>query len=1024
MNLRAFYEHTLPTTGNYTLFIAGTKRHLWASTIDELVELTERQDGTDVYFATATFDEPTTRTQVNVDAKKTYYLDLDAGAKKFAKHGPEKTYETQRHAIQGVKAFLDAGGPEPTLIVSSGEGLHLYWELVESVEGNTWTPTAKQFNKYASGAGLKVDSAVTGDSARVLRPIGTTHPNGKTVTVLSAKGPVYTQESFAAAIGVVKEVTPRFSAEDLGINKDLTVQGPPKDLKKVLANCGAARYAAANQDSIDEPFWRLMIGLAKHCVDGRKMAHVISQNHPEYDEAETDAKYDRWNAGPPTCASFAEHTTMCAKCPSKGKVKSPIQLGAMTVTEVEKLPEEQQPPPPPVPKDVGAPWDGHIPQGFEVTSHKGKVSLVHHMDIERENEDGDVVAHRVKVPFSHEIFWLGHWADASHADDFAQATVFRLDENKRVSTFTMDQSIVASKAELAKFYAGKGIHTTTDKKALTAMESYTKSSLQMIKMRSRRPKIHDRMGLTILPDGQLIAAQGKYAVMPDGTITETILSPALRTVCDRYHIPLPHSTDGTWGPSVWKEHVKPLAKRHVEFMKTYYSDPGMAKYQLAFMMGLASPLMAFVDGGYTSGTRLPRNGLTVAMYSKDGGRGKSTVMKSVSLAYGRPGELNSDANNVGSTDLGRTSTLSLAGTMPVGMDEMGSTTDIAMAGLVSAVANGASRTRATKDGGLVNSAPWALIAMMATNRSARDMVNAAASESNAIQYRMLEIDVDNMPEFSVEDRVRFDHEWSLIQECMGALGAIIHLMICKTGAQEVSDLVRANVAKASRLLMSVQGDRFQYRGLGAMLTLQDMLERAGMLMFNTTVLTDTFRLCHASTGEFIKENVMTSDPFELLSTALHALHPYTVITHSETRRTRHTLKYDESVTLHLPSVVKVRHIMDSGTTYVSVDALKAWCTENKVRLTDILHATKKDGVLVRVYAGLDGTGESSARWAASKNLLAGMKESSGVKIACYAFSTRLLEAKLGTEQFKLEDIVSSQQPEAPPKVVPIKQKAA
>jgi len=1023
MNLRAFYEHTLPSTGNYTLFIAGTQRHIWTESLAELVELTERQTGTDVYFATATFDEPINRKQVNVDSKKCFYLDLDAGEKKFAKHGPEKTYETQQHALQGVKDFLQAGGPKPTLIVSSGEGLHLYWELKHPVPAVLWTPIAKQFQKYAVGLGLKVDSAVTADSARVLRPVGTTHPNGKTVAVLNSSKHTYTHKEFAAAIGQAQEAAPeatRFSQEDLDINDDVAaVQGPPKSIKKILEHCGAARYAAANQDSVEEPYWRAMIGLAKHTVEGREAAHALSCKHPEYDAAKTDNYFDRWATGPTTCEKFAEfRPEACAKCPSRGKQKSPISLGAMTVVEVEALPEDKKPAPATEPQETTEPWNGCVPKGFDVVQFKGKRALVHFMDIERENGDGEMVSTRVTVPVSHEIFWLGHWADAAHADDFAQATVFRLDEDKRVSAFTMEQSLAASKVELAKFYAGKGIHTTAHKQSGAAMEAYTKASLQLIKSKGRRPKIHDRMGLFVTPDGHMLCAQGKYAILSDGTITETILSPNLRTVADFYHIPLPESRDGTWTSSVWKEHIMPQARVHTDFMKRYYGTDGMAKYQLAFMMGLASPLMAFVDGGYTQGPRLPRNGLSVALYSRDGGRGKTTVMQSALLAYGRPKELNKDSNNMGSTNLGRTGVLSLAGTMPVGMDEMGSTDASAIAGLISAIANGTSRTGMTKDGGMINRAPWALIAMLATNRSARDMINEVSGESNAIQYRLLEIDVDNMPDFSIDERERFGDDWDNVVHSAGALGAVIHLMICKAGPVEMSALVRTKVNEASRLIQSVQGDRFQYRGLGAMLVLQMLLEKAGLAMFSTATLVETFRLCHANAGDYIKENVLTSNHFELLSKALHDLHQHTVATATEAAAGRGAVP-DASITGRVPDVVKARHIVNTGVTYVAADAMREWCTDHKVRLADIVHSAKTSGVMIHVYPSDGGAMGRSTRWAAPKNLLVGMKESNGASVSCYAFSTKALAAKVGGDAASVEAMIAAQISERP-KVVPIK----
>lgn len=1013
MNLRAFYEHTLPPTGHYTLFVAHNRRHIWADSIEHLVELTESQDGTDVYFATATFDAPTNRTQVNVDAKKCFYLDLDAGAKKLEKHGPDKTYETQHHALQGVKAFIQAGGPKPTLIVSSGEGLHLYWELDGPVPGVSWAPVAKAFNKYAARAGLKVDSAVTGDSARVLRPVGRQHPNGKTVAVLASTDAVYSLKGFSDAIGgdvldMVK--APKY---DLSINDDIiTVQGPPKSLKKLLTQCGAARYAAANQDSIEEPYWRLMIGLAKHSIEGRDAAHMFSCRHPDYDEAETNDKFDRWAAGPSTCEKFAEHSAACAKCPSKGKVKSPIQLGAMNTVEVEALPDDKKPPPPP-PKESDAPWDGHIPQGFDVAQYKGKRSLVHFMDIEKEGEDGQMIPMRVTVPISYEVFWLGHWADAAHADDFAQATVFRLDENKRVSTFTMDQALVASRAEMSKFYAGKGIHTTTDKRALAAMEAYTKASLQLIKARSRRPKIHDRMGLVITPDNQLICAQGKYAIMPDGTITETILSPALRTVAENYRIPLPASATGTWDTSVWREYIKPAAKRHVAFAQKYYKHQGLEKYQLAFMLGLASPLMAFVDGGYTSGTRLPRNGLSVSLYSREGGRGKTTLMQVSLLAYGNPQELNSVANDSGSTALGRIGKLSLAGTMPVGMDEMGSTDEEKMASLVSSIANGASRTGMTKDGGMVNRPPWALITLLAANKSARDMIAVAGNESDAIQYRLLEIDVCNMPEFDADLQEQFRLDWAELQGCAGALGALIHLAICKNGAEKMSAMVATKVNEAAKLIKSVQVDRFQFRALGAMLVLQDILEQMGLKVFDTGALVQTFRECHATAVDFIKENTLTSNGFELLSKALHDLLPNTVITLNETRRTRHVQTYDDVIN-RMPDHVHARHVVNTGITFVSVDALKKWCTNNKARLSDVLSVCKRDGVMVHVYPGDDRVGkDGTPMWANSKNLMVGTRASTSAKVSCYAFNTNALSLKVGGDRFALETLINVANGETP-----------
>jgi hypothetical protein len=359
LTLREFYARVLPATGNYCLFRSGSKRHIWASSIDELVQLTEAQsDASDVYFAVAALYDQDSRTQVNVTSKHAFYLDLDAGEAKLAKHGPEKTYETQRHALEGVQGFIKSTGLVPTLIVSSGEGLHLYWELSEDVPGVLWTPVAKAFQKFGVAAGLKIDSSVTADSARVLRPVGTRHPNGKTVTVIMDTGRVYRLDEFAKAVGYMRtkpglvEVNDdwadgaHFDSGVADINDDLALhESQPKSMARILTECGAASYANSNQDRIEEPYWRAMIGLAKHTTEGREAAHDLSRRHPEYDAALTEEKFDRWATGPTTCERFEEfNPKACGQCKHKGKFKSPIVLGAEPSADGSIAPSKPLPP--------------------------------------------------------------------------------------------------------------------------------------------------------------------------------------------------------------------------------------------------------------------------------------------------------------------------------------------------------------------------------------------------------------------------------------------------------------------------------------------------------------------------------------------------------------------------------------------------------------------------------------------------------------------------------------------------------
>ena len=342
LTLLDFLSKMLPRQGVFNVFTTGDKRNRWVHSLEDLADTVESLGKrTDIYYAVATFINEGTefkgRTQDNVALLKCFRLDLDAGAKKLETLGEDHAYETQAQALESFREFSERAGLVPSLIVSSGEGLHVYYELAEPVPPEEWRPVAKAFQKFGTAHGLKIDSAVTADTARVLRPIGTKHPNGKTVTVLEDTGKVYSLAEFAGIVGAVTtDADPLaaggFSADDLAVNDDLAgleADRRPKSLKLVLENCAAMRHLAQNQAAVAEPLWRLGIGIAKHTIEGFEGAKELSRHHPGYDEQELREKYDRWAAGPSTCERFSEYTPeQCSGCKYRGKITSPIQTGA------------------------------------------------------------------------------------------------------------------------------------------------------------------------------------------------------------------------------------------------------------------------------------------------------------------------------------------------------------------------------------------------------------------------------------------------------------------------------------------------------------------------------------------------------------------------------------------------------------------------------------------------------------------------------------------------------------------------
>lgn len=963
--LADFYAAVLPRTGtgHYALFTLKNKQHVWATSIEQLVKLTElRRDEQGVYFATASFNEPGSRTQANVQALRAFRLDIDAGEKKFAAH-PEGAYPTQKAAKAALFAFIKETGLVPTYIVSSGEGLHVYFALAEDVPPGTWQPIAHRLGKLCADKALRADASVTADTARVLRPLGTLHPNGSRVAAINATGRVYEVSTFGALLPLPQ--TREAVQDDLGfetggrtfdtsINEDFrTVEGPPKSVANVYAKCGAMREAMTAKGDIPEPYWRAMLGVIKFTVEGLDAAHEYSSGYDGYDPEETERKYEAWAVGPTSCSEFNRHSKACLTCEHAGKIKSPIQLGYMTDQQVEQLPPEQQPkeaePPPP----SGMPWDNRLPPNFAVVKAKdGDWVLQYSMAVTKDDGNGQTTTNRVLVPVTRNIFWLGHWADAVDSKDLAQVSVHVLKVDPKtkansVSSYLMDQSVAAGQYDLLKWLAGKGIHKTTDKKAAQAMQDYMTLELQRIKNMSRRPKISGRFGLRIDPDGKLLSAHGRYAIHGDGRIEETMLSEALEGAANAFTLPLPPSVTGEWDRSVWKTDIEPRALEYTEFMRTFYGVPGLEKYALAIMLGLASPLMAFALGSYTEGVDLPPNALSVSLYSQDSGIGKTDLVKAVMLAYGHPDRMVVEANSRGSTDNARMERLSTWGTYPVSMDEMGNTSEAAIAGLISATANGKGKSRAGQRGSFDIKKSWALISLVSTNRPLRDMIAAAQKDdSPAIQLRVLELNVDGTTLDKTSRDAHLDAFGPIQQNTKGALGAMILRAVCYLGPAKMNALMISAVKEADGYLGGQQGGRFQYRGLAAVLVLQKMLASMGLAMFDTETLKDTFKTAYYEGMEYITDNTMPSDGLTLLQMALSDLKRNTVVTHTETHRSRHIQSYDGVVNARVPDVIHVRYVSNDAISYVSHPALKEWAQERKANLRVLLQDCKAAGVFM------------------------------------------------------------------------------
>ena len=986
----SFYEAVLPAQGQFCLVLLPDGKHLWTDTTAKLAKLAERyKDRTQVYIGTAAFETRANRTQANVLALRSLRLDIDAGEYKYARD-PNGTYIDQRAALAAFVAFTKATKLAPSFILSSGHGLHIYYALDQDLSPDDWLPLANGLKDKCLEHELKVDRSVTCDTARILRPIGGLHSDDLRVSVLKETGVVHSVESLSVLLGAVKR-----RKYDLSVNEDFKrdVVSVPSSARKIAKHCAALTEVADAAGDVPEPFWRAMLGLVKHTVEGDELAHEWSQGYSGYRQHATQAKLDAWTTGPSTCSEFGKHTTACGGCKHNGTIKSPIVLGRLSIEQVEALPPEKKPPPPAVVPAPGKPWDGHIPAGFFVKSANGVDTLMHATKVEKENEDGEPFEKPVEVRITTEIFWFSHWADSVNSLG-AMITANKWDAmDQMVRRFEIPTSVIASRADMAKRLADFGVQTTTDKRAHVSLEHYMKAQYQSIKDLKRQVRVNDRFGLRILDTGELVSVHGNYILRGDGTIEVGMIGPALETQANVFKLPLKPTPGGRWPASVWADNIEPAAAAHVEFFKKHYGAQGMGKYQLAIMLGLASPFMAFVTGGYTSGVTLPANGLSVSLYEKEGGTGKTTVMKAVCSAYGNADDMTKDQNDAGSSGLGRIAKLAMWGTMPIGFDEMGRIGEKTASDLISSVANGSGREVMTVTGGLRSGSKWALMCLFGTNKSHREMVTINEAESAAVQYRMLELDMSGAPEFNADARDAFAADWALVKrDYEGCLGALIQREICKMGAVAMSELVTKCVSKAGRVVESDKEERFQYRALGAMLALHLVLTKLGLAIFDIKSLVDEFKRNNDVAKQYIKENALPTDGLELLERMIHDIRSMTLVTEEGGHRKGpvHMHRYAVHIGSSLPPKVEARYIKDHMTLYVSQEAVRTWCKTHKVREADIMSPAKEAEVLVRCYKSSINT-----RLADKFNLYRGMRESTNNMVTCYAFNIAKLVRHVG-----------------------------
>ena len=691
------------------------------------------------YFALATFKESFTnkggkervkRKRNNVDQLRALWVDIDF------KDCPGKNMSG---ALAAVQSFLTkTGWPKPTAMVSSGNGLHLYWPLSAPLRFDEWLPLAQAFKHLCQEAGLPADHACTADASRVLRPVGTRNwkdeGNPKPVRWVGGSG-----ERFDVSIlrghlpdhlgiregcsGGNGSFGRRFSqADDSALPAHLRAavgdagteytkgNARSQSSKSVFKRCEVLRHilktGGAEQD---EPEWSATLTLLAHLDDGGKFVHAMSSGHADYDADTTTEKWQQKieaveeGTGPTLCSTFEGwHTDKCQACPfyQSKKVKTPKSLAYL---------DDPTPPPPkdrhgaPVPIPVHAFKNKNLPHNYRVSG------------------GGDAIEKKVWNGDTKEYEWtqvLRQVWEVQKVSRQVQSKEYEIEvKNTQGPNITKFQipSWQLGATDLTKTIANYGCPIVAPNE-LRELKVYVQTWLDELRNKNEIEDVTGQLGWIIDRDQEtqptIGFATGTTAFYRDGEVREGVVSAAGKFKG------ITESFKPTGKIEPWKDAAAAIVRQGC--------------YHLIMLMStaFAAPLMRFTG----------QPGAVVSLVSEDSAAGKSTGLRLAQAVWGNPRHAPATMDDTHTVVKNK---LAFLQNLPAYWDEVrGDEHKMQMFVQVAfQVAQGRDRERANNRAETIRAEEWQTLLAACSNESLFDLAAEKAAESNAGIYRVFEVKV-------------------------------------------------------------------------------------------------------------------------------------------------------------------------------------------------------------------------------------------------------------------------------------------
>jgi hypothetical protein len=664
----------------------GFPRQVFVQSLEEVETETQAllAEDYDVYFACAKYETDKSRTTDNVLAVKSFWLDIDCGA--------GKPYATQADGLSALKEFCTSAGlPRPT-IVNSGRGLHVYWPLTADISRQEWAVVAKRFKVVCHEHGLDADPSRTADVASILRmPETYNHKNDPPldVNLVHLSQPIEI-DAFKNALGGVMDAAPDYLPPQVD-EMTKALMGNRQFRFSVIVDknakgtgCLQLAKMIGGQDKMDEPSWRATLSIPAFCVDASTAIHDVSRSHPQYNEEETNEKVQRIK-GPYTCAKFEGiDPSGCTGCIHKGKITSPIVLGAEVAEATEEDNEVQF-------VTASAQTVTYKIPEYPFPYFRGKNGGVYRKAEEEDEEDAVLVyehdlyvVKRLKDPQDGEMIWMRLHTPRDGVKEFALSVVDLLTADKL--------------RERLAWFGVVGM-----KKQMDSIMAYIVRSVKEMQYRQGAEIMRTQFGWTeknqsfIVGDSEVRADGEHYS--PPSSYTNQLSD---------WFIP-------TGSLDEWKSVIN------------VYDRPGFEPHAFGFFTAFGAPLMKHLN----------LKGAIINMINNESGTGKTTTIKAMHSVYSHPEEamlIQRDTLNV------RLHRLGVMNNLGLGCDEITKMNADDFSDFAYAVSQGRGRGRmeASRNAERLNFAKWQTILLCSSNASVVDKLKSLKSTPDGELMRVIE----------------------------------------------------------------------------------------------------------------------------------------------------------------------------------------------------------------------------------------------------------------------------------------------